>query len=260
MPGAAMLKVALAQMRCEKAAIADNLARTRHYIAEASAAGSSIICFPEMSITGYANPLRMPEAVVRLDGPEVASFLSLTRETSATVIAGLIEANPAGLPFITQVVASGGQMVGYYRKRNIAPDEAGLFAAGDQVAIFEHEGILFGLAVCADIDEPRVFADCAAAGARVIFEAAAPGLYGGQSGRDWRSGYEWWRTECIEKLGSYARERRVHIAVATQAGRTRDEDFPGGGYVFSPTGALLAETGDWSEGILSASLQITLTP
>jgi hypothetical protein len=64
----------------------------------------------------------------------------------------------------------------------------------------------------------------------VVFEVAAPGLYGEQATRDWRSGYEWWRGECHEYLSAYARDYGLWIAVATQAGRTVDEDFPGGEY------------------------------
>ena len=74
-------------------------------------------------------------------------------------------------------------------------------------------------------------------GARIIFELAAPGLYGEQATRDWKTGYAWWEGECRKLLSGYARERGVWIAVATQAGRTIDEDFPGGGFVFDPTGA-----------------------
>ena len=44
----------------------------------------------------------------------------------------------------------------------------------------------------------------------------------------------------MTKLGRYARDDGVHIAVATQAGRTVDEDFPGGGYLFAPDGACIA--------------------
>ncbi len=34
--------------------------------------------------------------------------------------------------------------------------------------------------------------------------------------------------------------------MATQAGRTVDEDFPGGGYVFAPDGQRLYATPNWS--------------
>src|SRR5262249_55436585 len=149
-------------------------------------------------------------------------------------------ANPAGLPLLTQIVAANGTLLGVYRKRTIPAEEAHLFAPASATAVFSHPKMPFGVAICADIDNPTVFDDCASLGARLVIECAAPGLYGEQATRDWKAGYAWWRAECEEKLGRAAREHGIFIAVATQAGRTRDEDFPGGGYVFGPDGALLA--------------------
>lgn len=237
-------------MRCEKGTVSDNLNSIRACLQGGSANGADIMCFPEMSITGYIDPTRQPDAILRLDGPEIARFASMTRQSDVTAIAGLVEANPNGKPFITQVVAQDGKLVGFYRKINVAEDEVRWFAPGDRIAMFAHRSITFGLAICADIGKPEIFSESARRGARIVFEAAAPGLYGSQETRDWRAGYEWWRNGCHEKLGSYARENGIYIAVATQTGRTSDEDFPGGAYVFTPDGTCLAETTDWSEGTL----------
>jgi predicted amidohydrolase len=251
-----LLNVGLVQMRCEKGAIDENLAAIRGYLGEGSARGVDIMCFPEMSITGYIDPTARPDAVLRLDGPEVARFVELTGGARITAIAGIVEANPQGKPFITQLVAGAGQLLGWYRKQTIPDDEAAWFAPGGPVRKFEHPKTPFSVAICADIDSAEVFAAGARQGARVVFEAAAPGLYGAQATRNWRAGYEWWRDECYTKLGRYARDNRVFIAVATQAGRTVDEDFPGGGYVFRPDGACIAETPDWSEHVLYATLPL----
>src|SRR5215213_7137724 len=99
-----MSAIALVQMRCEKGAIEANLAAMRAYVAEAQARGVEIICFPEMSITGYLDPARWPDAVVDVAGPEVAAFAALTAGTSLTALAGIVERNTEGKPFITQVV------------------------------------------------------------------------------------------------------------------------------------------------------------
>lgn len=243
-------------MRCEKGAIDANLAAMHDAIVAAAAHGAEIVAFPEASITGYNDPARYPSAVLHVDGPEVARFVAMTRAPAITALAGLLENNPAGQPFITHVVARAGRMLGVYRKRTIPDDEAGLFAAGSEACIFEHPTARFGVAICADIDSPAVFAESAALGARVVFEVAAPGLYGPQAGRDWRAGFEWWRDECRARLGRYARENGIAIAVATQAGRTCDEDFPGGGYVFAPDGACVLATPDWSEGVLYATIPL----
>ena len=253
----AALHLALIQMRCEKRAMEANLAAMEAYLRDARARGAEIVCFPEACITGYVDPLKYPDALLAVDGPQVARFLGLTRETRLTALAGIIERNPAGKPYITQVTARNGELLSVYRKRTIPEEEAHLFMPGPDAPVpWRHAAGMLGTAICADISDPTVFAAHARNGARLIFEAAAPGLYGEQATRDWRSGYEWWRGECFTRLGGYARELGVFIAVATQAGRTCDEDFPGGGYVFGPDGACLAESGDWSEGILSTTVDI----
>lgn len=254
------LNIALAQMRCEKGAIDANLASMRAVIAAATQRNVDIVVFPEGSITGYIDPRRFPAAALHVAGPEVARFVALTRGTQLTAIAGLIEANPDGRPFISQVVARAGELLGCYRKRTIPDDEAELFAAGTTSRVFAHPKAAFGIAICADINDAAVFAECAGQGARVVFEVAAPGLYGPQATRDWRTGYEWWRNECLTKLGRYARESGIAIAVATQAGRTCDEDFPGGGYVFSADGVCISATPDWSEGVHYAALPLVPCP
>lgn len=250
------IKIGLVQMNCKKGAVDDNLESIYAHIQAGLSQNVDIMCFPEMSITGYVNPLHCPEAVLDLDGPEVARFVEMTNDIPVTAIAGLIETNPGGKPFITQIIAHSGKFAGAYRKKTIVEDEANWFAPGSAIEVYRHPKIDFGLSICADIDSPEIFAENARLGARLVFEAAAPGLYGSQSTRDWLSGYHWWQNECHSKLGRYASDNNIYIAVATQAGRTIDEDFPGGGYVFGPDGTCLVSTPDFSEGVLYATFPI----
>jgi predicted amidohydrolase len=83
------LNIALVQMRCEKGAIDENLAAIQASIQEAGSRGVDIICFPEMSITGYIDPTQRPEAVLRVDSPEAARFARLTEGTRVTALAGI---------------------------------------------------------------------------------------------------------------------------------------------------------------------------
>jgi predicted amidohydrolase len=246
------LRVGLIQMVCEKAAIEENLAAHARFLDEAAARRIDIVGFPEMSLTGYADPTRQPEAVLTLDGPEVARLIATTRGFPGTVLAGLIEANPAGgKPFITQIAARDGTLVGAYRKITIEGDELPWFSPGPgDVPLFDHDGLPFGIAICADIGNREVFARCAAQDARIVFELAAPGLYGAQETRDWASGYDWWEGDCQRYLSAYARDFGIWIVVATQAGRTVDEDFPGGGFVFAPSGERVFATPDGAPGAL----------
>jgi predicted amidohydrolase len=250
------LRIGLIQMMCEKAAIARNLKRMAGIIDEAATRGVDVVGFPEMCITGYADPTRQPEAIICLDGPAVARVMEMTRRLSLTVLAGLIEDNPAGKPFITQIVVRDGKLVGCYRKRRIEDEELEWFSPGDGVPIFAHGDVTFGIAICADIGSREVFEESACQGARIVFELAAPGLYGEQATRNWRSGFEWWEGECQKHLSQYAREYGIWVAVATQAGRTVDEDFPGGGYVFAPGGQRVYATRDWSPGEVYLELDL----
>jgi predicted amidohydrolase len=237
-------------MTCEKGAIAENRAEIGRQVAAAAERGVEILAFPEMSLTGYADPNKFPQAVIRLDGPEVAALLAETRPYPVTILVGLIEANPAGKPFITHLVAREGALLGYYRKVTIEDEEVEWFSAGEGVPVFQHDRLTFGVAICADIGNEGVFAACAGQGARIVFEVAAPGLYGEQATRDWAAGYAWWSGKCRRYLSRYARTYGLWIAVATQAGRTCDEDFPGGAFLFGPDGRERFGTPDWSAGVV----------
>jgi predicted amidohydrolase len=243
-------------MNCEKAAIDANLKSISHYLSEARQRNLDIVAFPEMSITGYADTTRYPQAIVRLDGPEVTQFLELTQGNPATVLAGVIEENPLKKPFITQLAARDGKLLGPYRKINIKDDEEMWFSPGEETPIFRHRPVTFGMAICADIGKETVFAAGARQRAKIVFELAAPGLYGEQATRDWQSGFNWWKGECGKYLSYYAKKYKYWVAVSTQAGRTIDEDFPGGGYVFAPDGRCLYATPDGSAGAVYLELDL----
>ena len=251
-----MLNIGLIQMRCEKGALAENLASISRYLAEADDHNIDILAFPEMSFTGYNDPTRYPHATLRLDGPEMDALCAITRGHAPSVLVGVIEENPEGKPFITQVALRDGLLTGYYRKRTVIDDEAAWFTPGQAVPIFTHGPLTYGISICADIGNESVFAECAQQGAQIVFELAAPGLYGEQATRNWASGFAWWEGLCQEKLSLYAQKYHLWIAVATQAGRTVDEDFPGGAFIFDPTGQRLYATPDGQPGAVYLSLDL----
>jgi predicted amidohydrolase len=248
MKASSTVRIGLIQMHCEKGAIQQNLDSLSRYLSEAERRRIDIIGFPEANITGYNDRGKYPNAVVSLGGEEIASVLKMTEGKKFIVLAGIIEKNPVGKPFVTHIVAGDGILVGYYRKRRIVDDDVDWLSGGGEIPVFSHNGIKFGLALCSDIDTEEIFTECARQGAEIVFELAAPGLYGEQASRNWRSGFEWWEGVCQKHLPAYTKKYGIWIAVATQAGRTVDEDFPGGGYVFAPDGNRLYATPDWLPG------------
>ena len=51
------ITIGLVQMRCEKGAIDDNLAKIYAHLQDGCHHSADIMCFPEMSITGYIDPI-----------------------------------------------------------------------------------------------------------------------------------------------------------------------------------------------------------
>lgn len=250
------LTLGLVQMRCQKGAIEYNIISMYKYLEECRKNAVEIVCFPEMNITGYINPLKYPNAVITRYHSSIQRVADMSFTYQTVIIAGFAEKNYAGKPYITQFVAKDGRIVGCYRKKTISNDESIWYSAGNEAPLFSYSGINFGLAICADIENGEIFKEYAERGTCLVFESAAPGLYGEQETRDWKSGFDWWRSECKSKLAQYAEENGIYIAAATQAGRTSDEDFPGGGYLFDPQGNCICETEDWHEGMLAAKIKI----
>ena len=244
------MKLALVQMTCEKAAIQYNVRRMITFLDQAVERGADVICLPEMNITGYAAPRKFPEAVISCDDQRLDPLYAWSESRSASVVAGIVERNPDGMPFVSQSVVQGGKADYIYRKINIAGDEETIFSPGREVPVSERDGVKFGVLACADQYREDLFSLCARSGARIVLLPSAPGLFGAQARRDWKSGYEWWREECMKGIGAYARRLGIWTASTSQAGRTIDEDFPGGGYIFDSRGRLAAETTDWSEGMI----------
>jgi predicted amidohydrolase len=254
--GSPELRIGLVQMFCGKGDIDNNLQRHKEYIVEAESKGVDILAFPEASITGYNDRMKHPKAIIKRDGNEIDTLCKMTTGQKMTVLVGFIEENPGGKPFVTQAVIQNGQANGFCRKRIIVDDDIDWFSRGEDCPVFRYNGLKFGIAICSDIENEDIFAEYARQGTQIVFECAAPGLYGEQATRNWQSGFEWWEGECRKHLPHYTKKYGTWIAVSTQAGRTSDEDFPGGGYVFSPDGHRLFATPDWSPG--AAYLEIDL--
>ena len=250
------LTLGLVQMRCQKGAIEYNIISMYKYLEECRNKGVDIVCFPEMNISGCINPLKYSNALLSMFHPSIQRIADMSFLYQTIIIAGFAEKNYGGKPYITQFVAKDGKIEGCYRKRTLRGDQSKWFSLGTKPFMFKYSGYNFGLAISQDIYDERIFKEYADQGASLVFESAAPGLSGGQGVRDWEPGFSCWKDECKSKLGKYAAEDGIFIAAATQAGRTCDEDFPGGGYVFAPDGRCIYETEEREEGMLVAKIQL----
>jgi len=243
------MKIALIQMNSKKGDVKRNFAVMTGFIKRAARENADIIVFPEMSLTGYFASAKYLSLALAVDDSIVKRIIALSKTYSLTIIFGLSEKSEDKI-YISQLVAQDGKLSGVYHKNNIINDEAKIFTSGKSLPIFNLGKWKFGLTICADIDLPELFDKYAKAGCNIVFECASPDLYGSRKDRDWERGYVWWRKNCIKKISQYALHNKIIIVVATQSGRNRDNDFPGGGYLFLQSGRLLAETKDYKQEML----------
>ena len=241
------MKIALIQMSSAKGKVAQNLEQTLFFIQTARQNGAEIIVFPEMNLTGYFTKEKYSDKCLSLDSAEVKKVIEMSN--GMTIVFGIAEEKD-GKKYISQVVAQDGKILGVYRKNNIKDNETLLFSPGLEEPVFTVGENKFGITICADIDQPELFSAYAKKGCNMIFECASPDLYGDRENRNWEKGYLWWKKNCIEKIGKYAKENKINIAVATGSGRNEEDDFPGGGYFFSPNGDIFKETTDYKQEIL----------
>jgi predicted amidohydrolase len=143
------VRALLAAIRCEKGDVAGNLASHLRLLSGARQDGCDCALFPEMSLTGSVDPAVHPGRLIRLDHPAVAAVARATGGTGVGACFGVAERSAGGEPYITQVFAAGGRVVGAQRKRHLGQGEEA-FTAGRGARVFEHAGLRFGVAICAE--------------------------------------------------------------------------------------------------------------
>jgi len=245
-----VVRILLAALRCEKGAVSENLAEHRRVLCEARDAGCALAVFPEMSLTGSVHPARSPELLITLDDPAVIEMAALTAEVGVAAVFGISERGDGDAAHITQVAAEYGRVAGVQRKRHLGEGEES-YRATDADATIDLGGSRCAIAICAESEIDRPFAHAVSVEAKLVLFCAAPGLYGRRIDEAaWRRGWEWWRSAGLRDAQRHARERELWIAIATQAGSTEDEDFPGLAALVDPTGSVCAELPDWRAGSL----------
>ncbi len=248
------VRVLLSAQRCEKGDLSGNLAEHARVLRAARDENCALAVFPEMSLTGSVDPAQNPERLVELGDAAVIELATLAGQLGITAIYGIAERGNDGAAYIAQVVAHGGRVVGVQRKRHLGEGEEA-FAASDRDASFELDGTRVAIAICAESTIDRPFAYARSAGVAFVCFCAAPGLYERRTTEErWRDGWDWWLSAGLADVQRHARERELWIAIATQAGSTVDEEFPGLAALVNPKGAVVAQLPDHHPGTLVVSI------
>lgn len=218
----------------------------RRFVSEAERRGADVVCFPELSLTGYSlhrrrgrmTPMSLAEAETLLTPP--------ARESGSFLMAGLAEESDGARPFITQVIVGPDGLVGRYRKTHLAPPEQGLYQAGDAVETFSIKGATIGIQLCYEAHFPELSTAMALHGADIlVFPHASPRGSGERKLGSW-----------LRHLPARAFDNGVYVAACNQVGETAAGFcFPGVAVVIGPDGRIEASYTGNDEKILIASLK-----
>lgn len=247
--------IAAVQMRSVVGDFESNLESIDRLMGAAVAKGAEIVCFPELSVSGYnvyertgepAHGTRVP-AGVQIPSPTTDALESIAERHGVWVLVGLLEVDSSGITYNTQLVVSPDGIQGKYRKTHVPTTEIGTWRHGDELPVFEHPKVRFGVEICYDTHFPEVTTALSNQGAELIFMPHASG--GDEPALDKQARWE-------RYVPARAYDNTVYAAICNQVGDNEaGQVFEGVTFICDPTGKLIAESNDGSaESITIANL------
>ena len=228
------LTIAAVQPGCVPLDVAANAAEHARLV---RIAGSRVVVFPELSITGY----HFDAAALAPEDPRLVPIIEACAAAGSIALVGAPVRGEAGDHIgVLALDAEGARLV--YRKQWLGGGELDRFVPGPTPAVLEVDGWRLGLAVCKDTGVEQHATDTAALGidayvAGVLDRADDPEVQAGRASR------------ITAELG-------VWYVVASFAGSTGEgyERAAARSRVWSPTGELVAEAGVETGGVARATL------
>jgi predicted amidohydrolase len=149
----------------------DGLARIDRSLAEASAKGASIVCFPEAYLPGLRG---QDFEVCAFDRSEQERTLQAAAQSARThgvaAILGMERITEAGRQIVAVVIDGQGEIQGYQTKNQLDPSEDRFYVPGQTRRLFEINGMKFGVAICHEgWRYPETVRWAARRGARIVF-------------------------------------------------------------------------------------------
>jgi len=245
------LRVALAQINTTIGDLDGNVAKVADYAVRARTAGADVVCFPELTITGYP-----PEDLLlrrRFIDDNLAALESAAAACAGiTAVIGFVDREGDHI-FNAAAIVEDGRVAHVYRKQRLPNygvfDEIRYFTPGDLSPVYTTAGVPVGVNICEDIWFPGDPTQAqAAGGARVILNINGSPFHAGK--RAFRE----------EMLAGRARDYGVAVCYTNQVGGQDELVFDGGSMVLDATGGLVARAKMFDEDLLVHDLAIDGAP
>jgi predicted amidohydrolase len=229
------LSIAVAQPLCVPYDVAANALT---HAATIRAAGTRVVVFPELSLTGY----ELDAPAITAEDPHLAPIIEACAETGSLALVGAVVQGEAGRSHIAMLAVEGSGASVAYRKMWLGGAEPDRFSPGDRPAVLEVDGWRLGLAICKDTGIPQHASDTAALGMDVYLAGML----------------EFAEDVAVPEVRArrVAADHQVWVAMASFAGST------GGGYteaagcsgIWAPDAVVVSRAGPETGAIARATL------
>ncbi|MEA3356727.1 MAG: carbon-nitrogen hydrolase family protein [Candidatus Bipolaricaulota bacterium] len=207
---------------------------------------ADIACFPELFTTGYNLELignDFHSLAEPIPGGTTELMARKARELGLSILGTIVERAGNALYDTTFIIDKQGELIGKYRKSHLYPKEHRYFKAGEELPVFEVDGIKVGVAICFEHAFPQIFTTLALKGVQATFIPSAVPV-----------GYDY-----LLHLRTRARaqDNQLFVVAVNRVGREGDVRYCGRSLVVNPRGEVIAEASS-EEEILVGKLDLGL--
>lgn len=239
------LHIAVVCMNSPLGEIEKNLEKTETFIQDAKTRGADLICFPELSITGYR--LENPAHIYEGFRPEkvLERVEEMARKHGLMLLAGMVEPSDGTKPYISQVIAGPDGLVGAYRKTHLSPNEKKTYRAGKQIDVYCLKDTTFGVQLCYESHFPEISTVMALKGAEIlIIPHASPRGTPAEKAESW-----------LRHLPSRAFDNGLYVLAYNQVGNNQNGFlFPGVAMAINPSGRVMHSYRGYEEEMIMVHL------
>ncbi len=230
----------------------DGLEKVRRLMAEASARGAAIVCFPEAYLPGLRGQDFQVPPFDPADQERVLKTVSdWARTYAVAVILGMERITEAGRQIAAAVIDAQGRMQGFQTKNQLDPSEDRFYVPGDTRRLFEIDGVRFGVTICHEgWRYPETVRWAAVRGARIVFHpqhtgSEQPGVHPAQWGAADAPYYE-------KAMMMRSRENTIYFASVNYALRHQESATS----LIAPSGECQAYLPYGEEGVLVQPIDV----
>lgn len=220
--------------------IEGNISRMEGFVSLAKNGGADLVCFPELSATGYKIPEVLNFAEPN-DGRTANAIADMSERHNTCISAGFVESSE-GRIYISQLLAENGRVIGIYRKTHLGHHEREFFDLGDDLSVFETSFGTVGISICWESRFPEVAGVMALRGAEIILMPYASGPGGMHRRKIWQ-----------RYLPARAGDNSVYI-IACNSLRSDDGGAGGGILALDCRGEVISEDYSYDEKLMTFKL------